>query len=305
MTIAFPDAGPITLTTNLQDYPQTRALKSGEVKSDLVRFDFTGPKSAFEGFKPMVREGKFDAGELAIITFLQAKVYGKPFVLLPAVMMGRFQHQCMLINAKLGDLKPKDIEGKRVGIRSYTQTTGAWVRGILQHEYDVDLSRVTWVCHEDPHLAEYHEPPGMGIERLPPGSPKVDALLLDGKLDGAILGNDLPNEPRVRPLIENPRVAAAEWCKKYDATPVNHLFVVNTALSQRRPDVVREIFRMLLESRKAAPPGKEGIDFLPFGVEPMRKSLELIIQYAVEQKLIPRSFVVDELFDDTTRVLGV
>jgi len=302
MTIAFPNAGPVTLRTNLQDYPQTRALKAGEVRSDLVSFDFSGPKSAFEGFKPMVREGAFDAGELAIITFLQAKVYGKPLVLLPAVIMGRFQHQCILMNAALGALHPKDIEGKRIGVRSYTQTTGAWVRGILSHEYGVDLSRVTWVCHEDPHLAEYTEPPG--IERLPPGSPKVDQLLLEGKLDGAILGNDLPNEPRVRTLIENPREAATAWVKKYDATPVNHLFAINTVLSERRPDVVREIFRVLLESRKAAPPGKDGIDFLPFGVEPMRRSLELIIQYAVEQKLIPRRFEVDELFDDTTRVLG-
>ena len=186
MTAAFPDAGPVTLKTNLQDYPVTRALKSGEVASDLVRFDFAGPKSAFEGFKPMVREGKFDAGELAIVTFLQAKVYGKPVVLLPAVVMGRFQHQCMLINAKLGDLKPKDIAGRRVGIRSYTQTTGAWVRGILQHEYGVDLSRVTWMCNDDAHLAEFRDPPG--VERLAPGARKVDQMLLDGEIDGAFIG---------------------------------------------------------------------------------------------------------------------
>ncbi len=62
------------------------------MKSDLVTFDFCGPKVANEGFKPMVREGKFDAGELAIVTFLQAKTYGKPLTLLPAVVMGRFQH---------------------------------------------------------------------------------------------------------------------------------------------------------------------------------------------------------------------
>jgi 4,5-dihydroxyphthalate decarboxylase len=302
MTIAFPSAGPVTLRTNLQDYPQTRPLKSGEVRSDLVSFDFAGPKSAFEGFKPMVREGKFDAGELAIITFLQAKAYGKPLVLLPAVIMGRYQHQCMLVNAKLGALAPKDIEGRRIGVRSYTQTTGAWVRGILQHEYGVDLSRVTWVVHEDAHLAEYRDPPG--VERLPPGSPKVDEVFLNGELDGAILGNDLPNEPRVRHLIPNPLEAADAWRKKYGTTPINHLFVVNKALSDTRPDVVREIYRLLVASKKAAPAPKDGIDFLPFGVEANRKALELIIQYAVEQKLIPRRFTVDELFDDTTRALG-
>jgi 4,5-dihydroxyphthalate decarboxylase len=301
MTAAFPAAGPVTLTTNLQDYPVTRALKAGEIRSDLVRFDFAGPKAAFEGFKPMVREGKFDAGELAIVTFLQAKAYGKPLVLLPAVVMGRFQHQCVLVNAALGEMKPKDIEGRRVGIRSYTQTTGAWVRGILQHEYGVDLSRVTWVCNDDAHLAEFRDPPG--VERLPPGARKVDQMVLDGEVDGFI-GADMPGEPRVRHLIANPLEAAAAWSRKHGATPINHLFVVNSALSERRPDVVRDIYRMLLESKKAAPPPPDGIDFLPFGVEANRKALELIIQYAFEQKIIPRRFEVDELFDDTTRALA-
>ena len=119
----------------------TRALKAARVTSDLVTFDFCGPKVANQGFKPMVREGTFDAGELAIGTFLQAKVYGKPLVLLPAVVMGRSQHHTIVYNHAKGELGPKDLEGRRVGVRSYTQTTGIWVRGILQHEYGVDLEQ--------------------------------------------------------------------------------------------------------------------------------------------------------------------
>ena len=92
----YPKSGPVTLRTNLADYAMTKALKSGAVKSDLVTFDFCGPKVANQGFKAMVRERKFDAGELAIGTFLEAKTYGKPVTLLPAVVMGRFQHQCAL-----------------------------------------------------------------------------------------------------------------------------------------------------------------------------------------------------------------
>ncbi len=298
----FPSAGPVTLRTNLADYPATRALKAGKVHSDLVRFDFAGPKQAHEGFKAMVRERRFEAGELAIVTFLQAKAYGKPLVLLPAVVMGRFQHQCILTATTRGAIKPKDLEGRRVGIRSYTQTTGVWVRGILQHEYGVDLSRVTWVCNDDGHLAEYREPPG--IERTPPGAKKVEAMLLDGELDAAILGNDMPGEPRVRHLIENPREAALAWARKHGTVPINHLFAVDAALAERRPDVVREIFALLLASKRAAPPAPDGLDFLPFGVEAMRKALALAIQYAFEQQVIPRRFKVDELFDDTTRALG-
>src|ERR1043165_2689543 len=89
---AYPKSGPVTLKTNLADYAMTKALKSGAVTSDLVKFDFCGPKVANQGFKAMVRERKFDAGELAIGTFLEARTYGKPVTLLPAVVMGRFQH---------------------------------------------------------------------------------------------------------------------------------------------------------------------------------------------------------------------
>ena len=86
----YPKSGPVTLRANLADYAVTKALKSDAIASDLVTFDFCGPKVAFQGFKPMVRERAFDASELAIATFLQAKVYGKPVTLLPAVVMGRF-----------------------------------------------------------------------------------------------------------------------------------------------------------------------------------------------------------------------
>jgi 4,5-dihydroxyphthalate decarboxylase len=92
-----------------------------------------------------VREGAYDASELAIVTFLQAKAFGKPFVALPAFVLGRFQHNLIGYNASKGELEPKDLEGKRVGVRAYTQTTGVWLRGILQHEYGVDLGKVKFV----------------------------------------------------------------------------------------------------------------------------------------------------------------
>ena len=298
MAGTFPSTGPVTLKTNLADYPVTRALKSGQIKSDLVNFDFAGPKVAHEGFKPMVREGKFDAGELAIVTYLQAKAYGKPLVMLPAVVMGRFQHQCILYNTSRGELRPKDIEGRRVGIRSYTQTTGMWVRGILQHEYDVDLGRVTWVCPDDGHLAEYRDPPN--VERINSEGKKIDQMVIDGTIDAAIVGNEMSNEPNVQPLIHDPQAAALAWCRKYGTVPINHVFVVHASLPPRRPDVAREIFRMLAESKKAVPPPAGGLDFHPFGVEALRKPLELAIEYSVEQKMIERRFGVDELFDDIT-----
>ena len=300
MPSPFPKSGPVTLRTNLADSALSRALKNGEIGSDLVSFDFCGPKQAHEGFKPMVRERKFDAGELAIVTYLQALAYGKPLAMLPAVVMGRPQHHCILYHTGRGPLAPKDIEGRRIGIRSYTQTTGVWLRGILQHEYGVDPDRVTWACTDDSHLAEHRDPPN--VERLPAGA-KLEQLLVDGAIDGAILGSDLPDEPRVRHLISNPHDAAREWSRKHGLVPINHLFVVDKALSATRPDVVREIHRMLSESKKAAPSPVDGIDPLPFGVENNRKALEMISTYTFEQRIVPRKFTVADLFDDTTRVL--
>ena len=301
MASKFPNSGPVTLKTNLADYPVTRAVRSGQVKSDVVALDFAGPKVAHEGFKPMVREGKFDAGELAIVTYLQARAYGKPLLMLPAVVMGRFQHQCIVYPASRGEMAPKDIEGCRVGIRSYTQTTGMWVRGILQHEYDVDLGRVTWVCSDDGHLAEHRDPPN--VERTLPGA-KIDQMVLNAEIDAAILGADLPNEPRVRPLIKDPPAAAMAWCRKHGTVPINHVFVVDADLARARPDVVKEIYRLLAESKKAVPPPAGGLDFHPFGLEALRKPLELAIQYSHEQALIPRRFSVEALFDDVTRQLS-
>src|SRR6266702_2976251 len=141
--------GAPTLRVNLAGYAVTKALRDGRVKSDIVRLDYCGPSPAHNGFKAMVRENAFDAGELAIVTFLQAKAYGKPYVLLPAPISGRFQHHCIGYNNMGGVLKPRDIEGRKVGVRSYAQTTGLWVRGILQHEYGVDLDKVTWLTTDE------------------------------------------------------------------------------------------------------------------------------------------------------------
>ena len=70
---SYPRTGPVTLKTNLADSALAAALKAGQISSSLVKFDFCGPKVAHDAFKPMVRDGAFYAGELAMVTFLQAR----------------------------------------------------------------------------------------------------------------------------------------------------------------------------------------------------------------------------------------
>src|SRR5262249_53282104 len=151
---------PTTLRVALGDYPHTAQLKQQQIASDLVALDFDAVQPVFKVFGRMVRESAFDVSEMAIVTYLQAKSHGKPLVLLPAVMMGRFQHNCMLYNAERGPITPSDLGGRRVGARSFAQTTGVWLRGHLQNDYGVDLGRVHWVTFEDAHVAEYRDPPG-------------------------------------------------------------------------------------------------------------------------------------------------
>ena len=142
------------LRTLLGDHPGTAALKNGSIRSDLIAFDFAPYAQTNKGFKPMVREGAFDVSEMAIVTYLMAKSFEKPMVLLPDTVLARFQHGHALYNAKKGKLAPRDLNGKRVGIRSFTTTTGAWLRGILANDYGVDLDSIDWVTFEDAHVAQ-------------------------------------------------------------------------------------------------------------------------------------------------------
>ena len=295
-----PATGAVHLRTNYANYPVSKALKEGSVTSPIVELELCGPETAHDGFKAMVRENKFDAGELAIVTYLQAKAFNKPYALLPFPVSGRFQHHCAGFNIDFGHLDPKDIEGKRVGVRTYTQTTALWIRGILQHEYGVDLDKVTWMTLNDGHLAEYQDP--SNCERLPKGS-NIPEMMMKGELAAALLGLDMPKDPSVRTLVPNPQEAAKAWYAREHLIPINHMFVVHEDVVKQRPDVVKELFRMLVESRAAAP--KAVLSGLPpIGLEPNRKGLELAIQWAFEQKIIPRKLSVDELFDEITGGLG-
>src|SRR5271155_1695900 len=233
----------VTLNACLGSYPHTRALKEGDVKSDRVKLQFTEINPVNRAFMPMAREQKFDLSEMAIVTYLQAKAYGKPLVLMPATMMGRFQHGTMLYNSERGTLRPEDLAGRTVGVRAFSQTTGAWIRGILWKDYGLDLGSVKWVTFEDAHAAEYQDPPG--VVRAAPGK-DITKMLLEGELDAAIFGGAMPSEPQLKSVIPDPEAAAKEWDKKNGAVPINHMVVLKESLAKSRPQIVREVYRLLL-----------------------------------------------------------
>src|SRR5262245_6185163 len=272
------------LRTLLGNHACTAGLKNGLVKSDLVSLDFVDYTPTNKGFKPMVREQAFDVSEMVIVTYLMAKSVGKPMVLLPNVVMARFPHDFVLCNVKRGEMKPADLNGKRVGIRSFTTTTGAWLRGILANDYGVDLDSIDWVTFEDAHVAEFKDT----TKRARAGK-QIVQMLIDGELD-AVLG-EKSDHPDLKPLFADSAAEEKAWFAKHQLLPINHMVVVSRNLTDNHPDIVAEVHRMLRESAATSSAAPR------FTADEMRRSLDLITQYTAQQGLIPRALVIDELFD--------
>ncbi len=271
------------LKTLMGEHPVTKQFLTRKDKFDFL--DFKG--SAAPYFKRVVRNHEFDVAEMAIMTFLVAKAFHTPYRLLPFVVMARFQHPYLVFNAeKTAELTPQGLAGKKVGVRSYSVTTGAWIRGILAQDYGVDLSKIQWVTFEEAHVAEFRDPPN--VQRAPAGK-DINAMLLAGELDAAILGT-VPTDPKLKPVIPDPEAAGKKWGEKHGAIQLNHLVGVKNTVSKASAD---EVYGLLLESKKAAgnPP------MLPHGVEANRRNLEVAIECAWKQNMIPRRFTVEELFE--------
>lgn len=293
---------PVRLHTLLGTYPNTQALVSGSVKSPLIEFDFVEAKNPAAHFKRVVRDLEFDVAEIAIITYLMAKAHGKPLVLLPVVMFSRFQHPYLVYDSSRGTLAPKDLEGKRIAIRSYTVTTCTWLRGILAEDHGVDLSRIQWLSSEDPHVAEFRDPPNV---KKGPATLSIPDMVLSGEADAAIVADVSNLDPRLKTVIPDPAGAARAWRQARNAIQVNHMAAVSTDLLSKHPDLVREVYRMFCEAKRLGPSlDKEGYDPVPYGVENNRRNLDAAIECVYRQGLIPRRYSVDELFDDVTRALN-
>jgi len=281
------------LRTLLGDHSVTRAMKSGEIRSAALIFDFADVKVPNTAFKRVVRDLEFDVAELAIVTFLVARAHGKPLALVPAVVTARFQHPFLICDAERGPLAPGDLPGRRVGLRSYSVTTAAWVRSVLADDYGVGLERVNWVTFEEPHVAEYRDPPN--VERAPPGKDMI-SMLREGTLDAAIVGEQ-PSDSRWVPVIPDPAAAAQAWHQRTGALQVNHMLVIREALAKDRSHPVDEILRLFSESKRAAGlPAPDALDMNPVGHETNRRNLEVAIDCVYRQGMIPRRFEVEELF---------
>jgi 4,5-dihydroxyphthalate decarboxylase len=308
----------MVLRSLLDTYGHTSGLKDLSVSSPRVGFSFDEVRPIYDGFSRTVRTGEFDLSELATASYLQAHAFGTQWMLLPVGLLSRFHHASIVHNVERGLRSPADLAGRRVGVRSYTQTTVVWVRGILMAEYGLDPDQVLWVTLEDGHVPEYLEPPN--VIRAEPGA-TLDDMLLDGRVDAAIVGRLRPRDPRVVELVPDAERAELDWYQRTGVLPINHMLVLRRSLADEHPWLVGELYRLLADCRtryldglrNGGPHSRDdvfragllarGIDPVPLGTAAVRPAVEMMIEFCVRQRLLPRTLTFDELFDVPTAAL--
>jgi len=311
----------LKLKTVTRTQGNNQALKDGSVKPRGFTFDFEEVNPLIDAFRRMVRGLEFDVCEMALTTYICARAHGKRMTALPVFLVRAFHHGAILVNAKAGIRSPKDLEGRRVGVnRGYTVTTGLWARSVLQHQYGVDLKKITWVLSGDEHVAEYRPP--SNVVPMEKGKKMAD-MLASGELPAAI-GVETEH-PDVKPLIANAREAGFEALRARGHYPINHTVVVRDELLAAHPELAPKIFTAFAEAKrlyverltagkieKPTPVDEvhrrvmeiTGRDPLPYGIGPNRKILEEVIQSALEQGITTRQIGVEELFARNTHGLA-
>src|SRR2546425_2097800 len=301
------------LKTVFRPLGHTEALRNGTVQPKSFEIEYEDVPVLIQAFRRMVRGSEFDICELAFTTYLCARAYGKRFTAIPVFPARVFHHGAIVYNTKSGIRGPKDLEGKKVGVhRGYTVTTGVWIRGILQHQYGVDLNKITWLLSGDEHVAEFRAPSNVvPIEK----GQNLEDMIVSGEIPAAV--NVDIEHPDVKPLISNPAQAGFEALRTSGHYPINHTVVVRNELLDTHPGLAEDIFNAFaaakrlyverLRSGQIDAPTKTderyqhvmeitGADPLPYGVAPNRQMIDTVMQYAVDQKIIERPFSLEELF---------
>jgi 4,5-dihydroxyphthalate decarboxylase len=324
----------LTLTAAVRSHGGALPLCSGAIPMDGLHLDHIKVEPQIAAYRRMVRDLAFDVCELAPTTYLCAKAFNKQFTALPVFLTRDFHHRSVVCNVASGIKEPKDLQGKKFGVRAYTVTTGVWTRGILESEYDVDPAKVTWYTDDEEHVAEWVAPPN--VVQLPPGKSLAE-MIAAGRLDAALSGMAgigrsgpptanweaaaaqavaAPTAARLVPLFPNARALEVEWYQRTQVFPMHGLIVIKNTILAEHPWVAPELLRAFQASKElhlkrladAGPSTADdrhileiremigGGDPLPFGLEANRPTIEALIQYAYSQKIIPVKVEPEEVF---------
>lgn len=323
-------ASKVKLDIAIAEYPHTAAILSGEIPIEGVEANFIRVHPQIAAYRRMVRQVEFDVCEIAPTTYIIARGYGSPFVALPIFVTRRFHHSGFLVRPDAGIKHPKDLEGKKVGVRAYSVTTGVWSRGIFIDEYGLDSSKVIWVVDDEEHVTQLKLPPN--VIHAPEGRSLAD-MMADGELvagfdanagigrAGSPTGGGWKQvEANYPELFPNWRELEAAWHKRTGIYPMHGTIVVKDAVLKQHPFVGRALFDAFskaknawlekLHSGAATTAGdKKYLDFtsivgrdpLPYGMKANLATIRALEDTAFKQGLTPKRMTIEEIFVDPER----
>lgn len=312
-----------TLTTVLGEFPHGRPLLDGDVAVDGHRVEPVEVKPVIGAYRRMIRDLEFDVCELAPVSYLMARQEGVPLTAVPVFLNRRFHHGDVQCAARSGIRVPRDLEGRRIGVRAYTVSTGVWVRGVLRDEYGVDVDKITWVVDDDDHV-EGRTP--ANVERVTDGR-SLGELLRSGEIDAALTGNagtGRAGSPQAGwaaasvpepgegdspyPLFSEAGTLAVDWYLRTGVYPLHSLIAVRSELVERDPDLPTALYAAFADSKRRhldvspdwsavprlARQGRQiGGDPVPYGIEVNEPSLSAMVKFSVDQGLLDPGFPAD------------
>ena len=303
------------LSVVLGDYAHGRALLAGEVPvpGHQVRPVHVDP--VIGAYRRMIRDLEFDVCELAPVSYLMALQAGVPLTAIPVFLNRRFHHGDVQCGENSGIRVPADLEGRRIGVRAYTVTTGVWMRGILRDEYGVDIDTIKWVVDDEDHI-EGRTP--ANVERVADGR-SLGELLRAGELDAAFTGNagtGRAGTPRAGwaatagqpaaadgpyPLFPDHEVLAVDWYLRTGIYPLHSVIAIRRALVDEDPDLPTALYAAFAESKRRqveadpqwsalprlAKQGRQiGGDPIPYGLHANEVGVRALTKYCRDQGLL-------------------
>jgi 4,5-dihydroxyphthalate decarboxylase len=321
---------PIELKAALGNLQHVAAIKNGDVGIDKVRFNFVEVRPMVAAVRRMVRNVEYDLSQMAPVTYMIARCHGAPFIALPIFLTRQFHHAGLLCREDSGIQTPKDLEGKKVGIRAYSATTGVWTRSILTNEFGLDASRCTWIVDDEEHEPRLRLPPN--VVHVPPGY-SLSSMMAQGGIHAGFagtagIGREGPPEvgwetkqksspPPYRDLFKDAASLEAEWFHRTGVYPMHGVVVVRQQILSENPWLAHELFTAFTEAKnRYVDDLKDGTvrteddrkysdlmkrvdgDPLPYGIAANRPSIEALKRSVFEQQLVPRKLRMEELFVD-------
>lgn len=321
----------LRLSIAMGNYDRTRAIVDGRVKIDGVD-PIPMLLSPEEMFFRAFRHQAFDISELSLSSYSISVARGEPhYVAVPVFLSRAFRHTSIYVRTDRGIERPEDLKGRRIGIAEYQLSANVWARGILEDDFGVKPSDVTWVrggmdTPGRPEKIKVDLPSNVTVEAAPDGA-TLNNMLAEGEIDG-FMGPRWPRcfaegHPNVGRLFTDSISEAEKYYSRTKIFPIMHVLGIRRSLSDAHPWLPAALLKAFSESKRLAQEALQdtsatkvtmpfvednlnraqalmGPDPWTYGVGGNAHVLDRFLEYHHAQGLSPRRVQVDELFHPST-----